>query len=396
MALHARITGWGKALPQRVLTNFELEKMVDTTDEWIRTRTGITERRIAGPHESTFTLALRAAHAAIETADVAPAHVDLIVVCTFSPEFGGMPSTASLVQDALGATRAGAFDLNAACSGFIYGLAMAQAAIVSGLHRTVLVVGAETMSRLLDWKDRATCVLFGDGAGAVLLQATDQPTGVLSCVLGSDGSGGELLCVPAGGSRQPASLQTVQAAQHFIRMNGKEVYKFAVTTLPRSTLEAVRQAGLRLEDVDLFIPHQANIRIIQSAAEALGLPPEKLFTNVDKYGNTSAASVPIALCEAVERELVHEGSKLVLAGFGGGLSWGAAAVEWAVPVPASAHQPSSAALLHTLRDRVATTRSLTKRTVRRLDSLLLDARWDGGTDRRTGNSLDAPPPDTHS
>ncbi len=328
MALHARITGWGKALPQRVLTNFELEKMVDTTDEWIRTRTGIAERRIAGPHESTFTLALRAAHAAIETADIAPAQVDLVIVCTFSPEFGGMPSTASLVQDALGATRAGAFDLNAACSGFIYGLAMAQAAIVSGLHRTVLVVGAETMSRLLDWKDRATCVLFGDGAGAVLLQATDRPTGVLSCVLGSDGSGGELLCVPAGGSRQPASLQTVQAAQHFIRMNGKEVYKFAVTTLPRSTIEAVKQAGLRLEDVDLFIPHQANIRIINAAIDVLHIPRTKVFNNLDRYGNTSAGSVPLALDEAIEEGRLKPGQLAVLSGFGAGLTWGTALMRW--------------------------------------------------------------------
>ena len=391
-ARHARITGWGKALPQRVLTNFELEKMVDTSDEWIRTRTGIAERRIAGPHESTFSLALRAARDAIEVADVAPAQVDLVVVCTFSPEFGGMPSTASLVQDALGATRAGAFDLNAACSGFVYGLAMAQASIAAGLHQTVLVIGAETMSRLLDWKDRATCVLFGDGAGAVLLQGTDEPAGMLSCVLGSDGSGGELLCVPAGGSRQPASLQTVQTAQHFIRMNGKEVYKFAVTTVPRSCLEAITRAGLSVEDVDLFIPHQANIRIIGSAAEALGLPPEKVFTNVDRYGNTSAASIPIALCEAVEQGRVREGSKLLLAGFGGGLSWGAAMVEWAVPALVGAHPNGSTHLLHTLRDTVATTRSLTRKTVRRIDSLLLDARWDGGTDRRTGNSMDAPPP----
>jgi 3-oxoacyl-[acyl-carrier-protein] synthase-3 len=392
MPLHARITGWGKALPQRVLTNSELEKMVDTSDEWIRTRTGIAERRIAGPQESTFTLAVRAARDAIETADVAPAHVDLVVVCTFSPEFGGMPSTASLVQDALGADHAGAFDLNAACSGFIYGLAMAQATITAGIHRTVLVIGAETMSRLIDWGDRATCVLFGDGAGAVLLQATEQPTGVLSCVLGSDGSGGELLYVPAGGSRQPASLATVQAAQHFIRMNGKEVYKFAVTTVPRSAAAAVKQAGLEIGDVDLFIPHQANIRIMQSVAATLGLPPEKLFANVEHYGNTSAASIPIALCEAVERGLVQEGSKLLLVGFGGGLSWGAATVEWAVPVPAAAHAPAGTALLHSLRDRVATTRSLTRKTMRRIDSVLLDGRWNGGIDPRTGNSLDAPPP----
>ena len=241
-----------------------------------------------------------------------------------------MPSTASMLQDEIGAINAGAFDLNAACSGFVYGLAMAHAMIASGLHRTVLLVGAETMSRILDWTDRATCVLFGDGAGAVLLQATERETGVLSCVLGSDGSGGEWLSVPSGGSRAPASLQTVQDASHFIKMNGKEVYKFAVSALPRSVRQAVAKAGMTLEDVDLFIPHQANIRIIRSSAEALGVPMEKVFTNVERYGNTSAASIPIALCEAVEAGLVDEGTKLVLAGFGGGLSWGAAVVEWAV------------------------------------------------------------------
>jgi 3-oxoacyl-[acyl-carrier-protein] synthase-3 len=218
---------------------------------------------------------------------------------------------------------------------------MAHAMIASGLHRTVLLVGAETMSRILDWTDRATCVLFGDGAGAVVLQSSHQPgaaaqgvtagRGVLSCVLGSDGSGGALLSVPGGGSRAPASLQTVQDASHFIKMNGKEVYKFAVSALPRSVRQAVAKADLTLSDVDLFIPHQANIRIIASSAEALGVPMEKVFTNVERYGNTSAASIPIALCEAIEAGLVKEGTKLVLAGFGGGLSWGAAVVEWAVP-----------------------------------------------------------------
>jgi 3-oxoacyl-[acyl-carrier-protein] synthase-3 len=329
---NARIVGWGKALPERVLTNRELEQMVETTDQWIRTRTGIRERRIAGPGESTLTLAAQAARHALTTAGVPPARLDLIVVCTFSPEFGGMPSTASLVQHAVGAERAGAFDLNAACSGFIYGLAMAQAAIVAGLHETVMVVGAETMSRLLDWKDRSTCVLFGDGAGAVVLQATPEQTGMLSCVLGSDGSGGELLSVPGGGSRVPATLQSVQDAQHYIRMNGKEVYKFAVTTLPRAAREAVVRAGIDVHDVDLFIPHQANVRIIQSAAEALGIPADRIFINVDRYGNTSAASIPIALCEAVEQERVRQGDKLLLAGFGGGLSWGAAVVDWSAPV----------------------------------------------------------------
>ena len=334
--------GWGKALPERVLTNQELERMVDTSDEWIRSRTGIRERRIAGAGESTLTLAAQAARNAIQVAGVSPDTIDLVIVSTFTPEFGGMPSTASMLQDAIGASNAGAFDLNAACSGFVYGLAMAHAMIASGLHRTVLLVGAETMSRILDWTDRATCVLFGDGAGAVLLQATERETGVLSCVLGSDGSGGEWLSVPSGGSRAPASLQTVQDASHFIKMNGKEVYKFAVSALPRSVRQAVAKADLTLEDVNLFIPHQANIRIIRSSAEALGVSMEKVFTNVDRYGNTSAASIPIALCEAVEAGLVKEGTTLVLAGFGGGLSWGAAVVEWAAPVTQA--QPPAAAL----------------------------------------------------
>ena len=334
MREHARIVGWGKALPVRVLTNQDLERMVDTTDEWIRTRTGIRERRIAGPGETTLSLAASAAHEAIRVAGVAATEIDLVIVCTFTPEFGGMPSTASMLQDAIGASNAGAFDLNAACSGFVYGLALAHAMIASGLHRTVLLVGAETMSRVLDWTDRSTCVLFGDGAGAVVLKTTDEPGGVLSCVLGSDGSGGAWLSVPGGGSRTPASLQTVQDASHFIKMNGKEVYKFAVSALPRSVRQAVAKADLTLDDIDLFIPHQANIRIIASAAEALGVPMEKVFTNVERYGNTSAASIPIALCEAIEAGLVGEGTKLVLAGFGGGLSWGAAVVEWAEPTPA--------------------------------------------------------------
>ncbi len=333
MAACARITGWGKALPQRVLTNHDLERMVDTSDEWIRTRTGIAERRIAGPAESTLTLAVQAAREAVATAGIPPAAIDLIIVCTFSPEFGGMPSTASLVQDALGASRAGAFDLNAACSGFVYGLAMAQATIVAGAHDVVLVIGAETMSRLIDWSDRSTCVLFGDGAGAVVVERGPAGTGVLSCVLGSDGSGGELLCIPAGGSRQPASPETVQAARHFIRMNGKEVYRFAVTTLPRAARAALDRVGLTVADVDLFVPHQANIRIIQSAADALGIPMARVFTNVDRYGNTSAASIPIALCEAVEEGRLEPGDTVLLAGFGGGLSWGAAVVEWTATDP---------------------------------------------------------------
>ncbi len=395
---HAQITGWGKALPSKVLTNVELETLVDTTAEWIYSRTGIRERRIAGPDESTFTLATRAARAAIAVADLSPARIDLVIVCTFSPEFGGMPSTASLVQHAIGATRAGAFDLNAACSGFVYGLAVAQAMIGAGVHETVLVIGAETMSRLLDWNDRATCVLFGDGAGAVLLQATDRPTGVLSCVLGSDGSGGELLSVPAGGSRAPASTETVQGAQHFIKMNGKEVYKFAVGALPRSVRQAAAQAGIALSDVDLFIPHQANIRIIRSAAETLDVPMERVFTNVDRYGNTSAASIPIALCEAVEEGRLREGQKVVVAGFGGGLSWGAAAIEW-TGAHTGAPNDTGAEVQRPLHDELADTGSTVPmpaagtwvQTLQQVDTQAIDPEWGRGVDPRTGNSIDAPP-----
>jgi 3-oxoacyl-[acyl-carrier-protein] synthase-3 len=327
----AQIAGWGKALPSHVLTNADLEQRVSTTDDWIRSRTGIRERRIAGPEETTLSLAVEAGRRALEVAGLPAAAVDLVVVCTFSPEFGGMPSTASLVQDALGATRAGAFDLNAACSGFIYGLAVAQGMIAGGGREAVLVIGAETMSRLLDWNDRSTCVLFGDGAGAVLLRAGPPPGGLLSSVLGSDGSGGDLLYVAGGGSRRPASVETVEAGEHFIRMNGKEVYRFAVTSAPRSCLEAVSRAGIALDDVDLFVPHQANIRIISSAAATLGIRPERTFVNVDRYGNTSAASIPIALCEAAEAGRLSPGDHVLLAGFGGGLSWGAAVLEWTAP-----------------------------------------------------------------
>jgi 3-oxoacyl-[acyl-carrier-protein] synthase-3 len=322
----AQIVGWGKALPGQVLTNADLEHLVDTSDDWIRSRTGIRQRRIAGPQESTLTLAVEAGRRALEVAGLPAAALDLVVVCTFSPEFGGMPSTASLVQDALGAPRAGAFDLNAACSGFIYGLAVAQGLIGAGTHECVLVIGAETMSRLLDWSDRSTCVLFGDGAGAVLLRPGRR--GLLSCVLGSDGSGGDLLSIPGGGSRRPASAETVEAAEHFIRMNGKEVYRFAVTVAPRAAQEAVRRAGLTMDDVELFVPHQANIRIILAAAATLGIPPERTFVNVDRYGNTSAASIPVALCEAVEAGRLTPGDHVLLVGFGGGLSWGAAVAEW--------------------------------------------------------------------
>lgn len=329
---YAHITGWGKALPDRVVTNDELAQIVDTNDEWIRTRTGIRQRRVAiDPEETTASLGTRAAREALEKADLPAAKLDLIICATSSPEHI-FPSTASLIQDALGATHAGAFDLSAACSGFVYGLAMARGMIASGQANNVLVVGAETLSRIVDWSDRNTCVLFGDGSGAVVLQASATPGGILSTVLGSDGSGGDLLSVPAGGSKQPATLETVAAGEHFIKMDGRAVFRFATRVMADATREALAKAGLGVEDVDLVIPHQANERIIRLSMKQLGLPEEKVFMNLQYYGNTSTASVPIALCEAIEQERVHPNDNIVMVGFGAGLTWAATVIKWVEPV----------------------------------------------------------------
>jgi len=330
---YAHIVGWGKYIPEKILTNNDLAELVDTSDEWILARTGISERRIAGPKESTFTMALRAAQEALEVANLDPRRLDLIIVSTATPDYP-FPATACLVQDALGATRAGAFDLEAGCAGFVYGLGVASQMIATGRYKNVLVIGAETLSRVLDWTDRATCVLFGDGAGAFLLQASDTPGGVLSFVLGADGSGGQLLIIPAGGSHQPASMDTVSCRQHYVQMRGREVFRFASRIMSKAAREAVRRVNLTTDDIDLFIPHQANLRIILSAAKELHLPMERVFVNVEKYGNTSAASIPIAFCEAIEQERLKPGDHLVFVGFGAGLTWAAAVVKWQVPVPA--------------------------------------------------------------
>ena len=330
---HAQIVGWGKYVPSQVLTNDDLAKMVDTSDDWIRTRTGIVERRIAEPGETTSTMAIKAAQAALQVADVAPERLDLIIVTTATPDYL-FPATACLVQDALGARRAGAFDLLAGCSGFVYGLGVGSQLIISGAYENVLVIGAETLSRIMDWTDRNTCVLFGDGAGALLLQASDAPGGVLSFTLGADGSGGDLLILPGGGSRHPASAETVAQGLHYARMNGREVFRFATRIMGRAAKEAIKAAGLEIDDIDLFIPHQANMRIIQSAAKHLGLPMDKVFVNLDRYGNTSCASIPIAFCEAIEEERIKPGDHLVLVSFGAGLTWAAAVVQWHVPLPA--------------------------------------------------------------
>jgi len=354
----AHIVGWGKYVPQRILTNDDLSRMVDTSDEWIVTRTGIRERHLAEEGETTATMAVQAARQALDGAGIGPEKVDLIIVATATPDYL-FPSTACLVQDALGARRAGAFDLAAGCTGFVYALGVAAAMIESGAVRTALVIGSETLSRITDWTDRNTCVLFGDGAGAVVLQASPDDGGVLATVLGADGSGGDLLMLPAGGSRHPASHQTVAERMHFIKMQGRDVFRFAVRVIPTATRQVLERASLSLDDVSMFIPHQANGRIIESAVRDLKLPPEKVYNNLERYGNTSAASIPIALCEAVEEGRLKPGDVVVCVGFGAGLTWGAAAVRWTHPQPAPV--PSWRRFLRRLRYALAALRSWLRR-----------------------------------
>jgi 3-oxoacyl-[acyl-carrier-protein] synthase-3 len=315
--------------PERVVTNGDLCEIVDTSDEWIRTRTGIIERHIASEHEATSHMAIAAARAALQEADADPREVDLIIVGTATPDYW-MPSTACQVQDALGATRAGAFDLNAGCSGFVYALVMGSQAIASGDHNLVLVIGADALSRVTDWSDRSTCVLFGDGAGAVLLRATESDNGILATILGSDGSGGAMLHIPAGGSAMPASHETVDQRLHYLRMNGQQVFRFATHVLPQAILQVAERASIRVADIGVVIPHQANMRIIDVAAKRLKLPVEHFVTNIDRYGNTSAASVPIALCEAIATQRIAQGQYIVLVGFGAGLTWAAALLRWGI------------------------------------------------------------------
>jgi len=327
MTRYAHITGWGMAVPEAILTNADLEKMVETSDEWITSRTGIRERRIAAKNESTATLAAKAGLRALESTSLSARELDLVIVASASPEHL-FPATACLVQDALGATRAGAFDLSAACSGFIYAVQMAAQSIRTGAIDSALIIGAETLSRLVNWEDRETCVLFGDGAGAFVLEARDTPGGVLAGLLRSDGSGGSLLTVPAGGSRMPATAETLERNLHTIHMNGREVFRFATRVMATATREVVADAGLTMDDIELVVPHQANLRIIEAAARGLHLPMERFMVNIERYGNTSSASIPMAVCEAVEQGRLRPGDHLVLVGFGAGLTWGALALQW--------------------------------------------------------------------
>lgn len=321
------IVGIGSYTPSKVLNNFDLEKIVETSDEWITTRTGIKERRMAEDSQATSDLSLKAAEAAIKDAGIKPEDIDLIINAS---AVGDMffPSTACIVQSKINAFNAAAFDLQAGCSGFLYALSVANNFIVSGMYNTILVIGADVLTRSTNWKDRNTCVLFGDAAGAVILKSCQKGSGFLSFYLGADGRGGDLLKMSAGGTRMPASYKTVDENLHTIYMAGSEVFKFAVKIMGEASLKAIELAGLKPENINYFVPHQANIRIIEAAMRRLKLSPDKVFINVDKYGNTSCGSVPLALCEAAKTGKIKKGDIVVLVGFGAGLTWGATVLIW--------------------------------------------------------------------
>ena len=327
MTRHARITGWGKYVPERVLTNFDLEKMVDTSDEWIRTRTGIRERHIAAPGETCSSMSLASARRALEVARLDPADVELIIVATSTPDYL-VPSVASMIQDQLGAGKAPALGLRAGCTGWVYGLVTASQFIQTGAYRNALVIGTEHLSMGVDWTDRGTCVLFGDGSGAVVLEASDQPTGLMAFDLGSDGADYDALIYPGGGGAQPFSQEVLNERLNYLRMDGRRVFKFATRVMADAVRRVVASAGLTIDDVDLIIPHQANDRIIELARRRLRVPPEKVMVNIDRYGNTSAASIPLALVDAVEEGRIRSGAHLVLVGFGAGLTWAAGVLHW--------------------------------------------------------------------
>jgi len=321
------ITGVGSYVPAKILTNADLEKMVETSDEWIITRTGIKQRRLAAKDEFTSDMAAHAAQRAMKKAGVTADQIDLIIVATITPDMP-FPATACIVQQKIGARRAAAFDLEAACSGFIYGLEVGQQFIMSRTYDTVLVIGAEKLSSIVDWKDRNTCVLFGDGAGAAVLQSRPNSHGLLTAVMGADGSKGSLLHMPGGGSRCPASADSVAAKLHYLRMDGRETFKNAVPAMYHAAQEALRRCELDISKIKCVIPHQANRRIIDAVGRRLGATPEQWFINLDRYGNTSAASVAIALDEAVSSGKIQRGDLILMMVFGAGLTWGAAVIEW--------------------------------------------------------------------
>jgi len=320
------IIGVGEYFPSRILTNQDLEKMVDTSDEWITTRTGIKERHIVNEGEATSDLAIKAAKEALQNAGIKPQDLDLIIVATITPDMQ-FPSVSCLVQNALGAKKACCFDISAACAGFVYGIVTAQQFIANGIYKNALVIGAEVLSSITDWQDRSTCVLFGDGAGAAVLSEVKKG-GILSTYLGSDGSMADLLMIPAGGSRNPASHQTIDNRMHYIKMRGNELFKLAVKIMAEAAQIVLNKSGLKCEDVDCFIPHQANLRILTAVAKKLGLDEKKIYLNIHKYGNVSSASTATALCQAVKEKRVKKGDIVLLDAFGAGLVWGACVIEW--------------------------------------------------------------------
>lgn len=319
--------GTGSYVPEKIITNYDIEKIVDTSNEWIIARTGIEQRRVADENTATSDLATEAALRALKDAKVSAKEIDLIIVATVTPDMA-FPSTACIVQKNIGAIKAASFDLEAGCSGFLYGLTMGQQFIATGMYEKVLVIGSETLSKIVDWSDRNTCVLFGDGAGAVVLGPTEEGKGILSSLMGADGEGGKFLTLPAGGSRMPTTIASIEENLHYLKMDGSEVFKFAVRIMNKASQEVIKQGGFDVEDIDYLVPHQANIRIIQSAAKKLKLPMNKIYVNLDKYGNMSAASVPVALDEALKQGKIKTNDLVVMVGFGAGLTWGASVVKW--------------------------------------------------------------------
>jgi 3-oxoacyl-[acyl-carrier-protein] synthase-3 len=374
------------ALPEKAYTNDDLAAFVETNDEWIRSRTGIQQRYIANERETTASLGLKAAQRALEVANILPTEVNLVIVATSTPE-NIFPSTASLIQNWLGANRAGAFDLSAACSGFVYAMQMASQAIRSGSVDNALVIGAETMSRVMDWQDRSTCILFGDGAGAVVLRGSDQPGGILSAVLRSDGSGYDLLGIPTVGSCDITFMREDHKI-HKMHMNGAEVYKFATKIVGESILESLTEAGLTLNDVKLIVPHQANDRILQAAARSLKVESSLFYSAVARYGNTSAASIPIALCEAVEAGKIKDKDNIVFVGFGGGLTWAAMTVQWGFPREQAPARPAITQQRRQITYFVARWRARLKRYQRRINNQFNRLRPERGRFQRLRSRVD--------
>lgn len=326
--IRGKILGTGRGLPAKIVTNDDLAKIVETSDEWVTSRTGIKERRIADPETATSDLATEAALKALEKSGIKAEEIDLIIVATSTPDFSAFPATACVVQKNIGAKKAAAFDLETACSGFVYSMVIANQFIATGMYKYCLVIGAEVFSRIIDWSDRNTCVLFGDGAGAAVLGPAEGDEGILSSTLGADGEGGRFLDVYAGGTRMPVTPEVLEQKLNTIRMDGSEVFKFAVRIMENASLDALGKIGMNASDISYLVPHQANIRIVSAAAKRLSLPLDKVAINLDKYANTSAASVPIALDEALEAGKIKKGDIVVMVGFGAGLTWGAAVLRW--------------------------------------------------------------------